>query len=368
MSSLPDDLLLSIFARISRLYYPTLSLVSKSFRSLLASPDLYKARSLLGHTESCLYVCFHFDSGPNTHWFTLCRKPDGTLTNDTSKKKKSNGYVLATVPIPHSPPANFSSLVAVGSDIYNIGGSIYLGPSSSSVSILDCQSHMWREAPSLRVELMSHSASVLDRKIYVAGSYKDGNGDSNSCKNLFEVFDTKTQVWHPEPIPCSKTKGFFYSKRACIDGKFHVETTHGVVYAYKEGRWDKAIPTMFGMRASYSFCEINNVLFYIHRGVFRWYDTKLRMWRILKGLLGLPSLPENMFVRLADYGGKMAVLWEEDRPSCGAGGRDEMMIWCAVIALKRHLNFSFWGKVEWFDHVLTVPKQHVFVKALTASL
>ncbi|CAA7023936.1 unnamed protein product [Microthlaspi erraticum] len=39
---LPDDLLLSCFARVSRLHYPTLSLVSKSFRSLLASPELYQ--------------------------------------------------------------------------------------------------------------------------------------------------------------------------------------------------------------------------------------------------------------------------------------------------------------------------------------
>ncbi|CAA0340421.1 unnamed protein product [Arabidopsis thaliana] len=52
---LPDDLLLNCLARISRLYYPTLSLVSKRFRSLLASTELYETRRLLGTSESCLY-------------------------------------------------------------------------------------------------------------------------------------------------------------------------------------------------------------------------------------------------------------------------------------------------------------------------
>ncbi|CAA0394777.1 unnamed protein product [Arabidopsis thaliana] len=56
LSSLPDDLLLNCLARVSRLYYPILSLVSKRFSSLVASPELYKIRKLLGQTESCLYV------------------------------------------------------------------------------------------------------------------------------------------------------------------------------------------------------------------------------------------------------------------------------------------------------------------------
>ncbi|EOA18060.1 hypothetical protein CARUB_v10006506mg [Capsella rubella] len=101
----PSDLLLNCVARVSRLYYPTLSLVSKSFRSLLASPQLYKARSLLDRTESCLYVCLELDSFENPSWFALCRKPDKPLTYDTSnKEKKSSVYVLAKVPGPHSPP------------------------------------------------------------------------------------------------------------------------------------------------------------------------------------------------------------------------------------------------------------------------
>ncbi|WZZ38063.1 hypothetical protein YC2023_034322 [Brassica napus] len=179
--SLPYDLVLLCVARVSRLYYPTLSLVSKSFRSLVSSPELYKTRSLFGFTESCLYVCSE-SLGGSADWYTLCRKPDKTL------KSGSSGYALARVPVPNSPSSVFRKVVAVGSNIYNIAMPTFLSV-LPRVSILDCKSHSWIEAPSFPVELHSFSASVVDHKIYVAGF------DHRLMKNSFEVFDTQTRVW-----------------------------------------------------------------------------------------------------------------------------------------------------------------------------
>ncbi|CAL9224336.1 unnamed protein product [Arabidopsis halleri] len=376
--SLPDALLISCIARVSRLYYPTLSLVSKSFRSLLASPELYKARLLLDHTESCLYVCLKLSPSENPSWFTLCLKPDVALTYDTSNKKKSSGYVLAKVPIPHSPPVKSSSLVVVGSNIYNIGCNIYsIGRSRSpysNVSIFDCRSHTWREAPSLPVELFAVSAGVLDGKIYVTRSCKDD--DSYNLKNTFEVFDTKTQVWDHVPSPYSETKHNSYSKSLCIDEKWYVVTKRKVVaYNPKKGKWDLVESEMCSYKSSYTYCEIENVLYSVEktwRGTdFRWYDTELRQWRKVKGLdlVGLPKFCLHACVRLADYGGKMAVLWEENMRYSGRGDRGgKKMIWCAVITLERRGNFGIWGKVEWVAHVLTVPKTYVFKKLLAATV
>ncbi|KAL1202234.1 F-box/kelch-repeat protein [Cardamine amara subsp. amara] len=187
--SLPDDLLMVIIARVPILFYPILSLVSKSFRSLLASPRLYKIPSLLGLRESRLYLCINmypYKNGPS--WFTLCRKPNRTLSN--KEEEKSSGYVLARIPIPHSPIAQSTSLVAVGSDIYNIGVvQSFDKASSSNVSILDCQ------APSLPVELCTVTATLLDQKIYVAGLYKEDVSDS--LKNSLTVLDTKTHICDP---------------------------------------------------------------------------------------------------------------------------------------------------------------------------
>nr|AAD17430.1 unknown protein [Arabidopsis thaliana] len=323
----------------------------KSFRCLLASPELYKVRSLLGNTESCLYVCSRFqDRHTNTTWFTLCRKPDQTLTNGTIKKS--------------------SGLVAVGSNIYNIAGSSYL-ESSSSVSILDCRSHTWREAPSLREGLCSVSSSVLDRKIYVAGSCLDG--DSYTYKNSFEVFDTETQFWDPDTITCSKTEGDFYGcGTACIDGEFHVvpvgQKREAVAYNSKEGRWDMVGQQMDHYKFSAS-CEIQNVLYSCTHGVFRWYDTNAMMWRDLKGLVGLPMFGSGANVKLADYGGKLTVLWEEELPSRGPDSGYKKMIRCAEIALERRKSCEIWGIVEWFGDVLTEPVGYVVLeKVLDVTL
>ncbi|ESQ47497.1 hypothetical protein EUTSA_v10022355mg [Eutrema salsugineum] len=368
--SLPDDFL-SCFARVSRLYYPTLSLVSKHFRSLLASPELYKARSLLGHEESCLYLCL--GSQYDSHWFTLCRKPDQTLINNgTSLKKKSSGYVLARVPILHSPPAYFPSLVAVGSDIYNIGSRSIIN--NSSVSVMDCRSHTWHEAPSMPVELISLSASVVDGKIYVSGRGSDD-------KNSLEVLDTKTKTWDHVPISCNETRcSFYYSRSACIDGKFHVAADGRfyvvaageklVSYNSREGRLDQVELRMCDKLFSDTYCEIENVLYSAGEGAIRWFDTKVQKWRYLMVFEGLPKFPPAVSVRLADYGGKMAVFWEEYLLSS-----EQKMIWCAVVMLKRHKFWEIWGEsceiwgiVEWFDHVLTVPIGYQFVKALAATV
>ncbi|KFK42873.1 hypothetical protein AALP_AA1G049900 [Arabis alpina] len=317
--SLPEDLLLNCLARVSRLYYPALSLVSKSFRSLLASPELYKARSLLGHTENCLYVCFR--SLGEDFWYTLCLKPNQTLTS----QNKSSGYALAAVPVPHSPGANVSGLVAVGSNVYNIG-SHRRGVQSSRVSILDCQSHTWHEGPSLPVELLTLSANVLDEKIYVAGCYKDGHSlqSSHSLKSSFKVFDTKTQIWDPNPIPFQQieTSGIFRDTSACVDGKFFVEGfCQAFAYLPKEGRWDldEECDMWLDIVPGSSHCVIDNVLYCgsdvrdrVHRG-FKWFDVEGNMWRDLKGLVGLPKFRDGAKVTFGEYGGKMVAKLLQDK-------------------------------------------------------
>ncbi|ESQ56136.1 hypothetical protein EUTSA_v10027325mg, partial [Eutrema salsugineum] len=293
--------------------------------------------SLLGNTENILYVCL--DLYPCSRWYTLCQ----TLTNDTSEEKKSSGYVLAPLAIPHSPHARPSGLVAVGSNIYNI-------EHSSCVSILNCLSHTWSEAPCLREKVSSLSASVVDQKIYVAGRICKG---LYYCKNSFEVFDTKTQIWDPDPIPCEYS--FVNPRSACIDGKFYVNAgTNVVAYDSKEGRWDLDRGNMIDHMHFDCYCEIENVLYSAYYGVLRWYDTKVRKWRSVMGLLDLPEFHRNIHVRLADHGGNMAVMWRGDLlDSSPSTGFYKKKFWCAEIALKRRLSREILGIVEWCDHVLT---------------
>ncbi|KAG7588152.1 F-box-like domain superfamily [Arabidopsis suecica] len=333
--SLPEDLIVTILARVSRLYYPTLSLVCKRFRSLLTSPELYRIRSLLGRTENCLYVCLRFShTDPIPRWFMLCRRPNQILTNDTrKKKKKSSGYVLATISIPRSPSALSLNLVAVGSKIYNIGGSIY-DSTSSSVSILDCWSHTWLKGQSMQVERCRPSASFHDGKIYVTGGYKHYNPS-----NWIEVFDLKTETWEPLLSRAGIYRSLTFLRchdqtyNVVVDGKLYIVGANGLAYNPKDGTWNNLGSEM---DLGSSACVIENVIYcYFYEEGIKW---------------------------LADYGGKMALFWDKYVASGGGRGYENRMIWCAMIALERSYRGEIWGKVEWFDAVLPnpIPKEYVF--------
>ncbi|CAA7012988.1 unnamed protein product [Microthlaspi erraticum] len=131
--SLPDDLLLSCLACVSRLYYPALSLVSKRFRSLLAPLKINQARSFLGRTEGCLFVCLQFPDEPNLRWFTLSWKPgnkekEKEKEKKKKKKEKSSGNILVPIYFLNSPRKD-SAFVAVGPNLYaieNVKGKILL--------------------------------------------------------------------------------------------------------------------------------------------------------------------------------------------------------------------------------------------------
>ncbi|CAA7028145.1 unnamed protein product [Microthlaspi erraticum] len=205
-------------------------------------------------------------------------------------------------------------------------------------------------------------------------SYKE-DGNSCSLKNRFEVFDTKTQSWDTESIdPCSETQcNFNNSRSACIDGKLHVlkTRTQGVAFNSKERRWDLSGPQMGHYMISYSYCVIENVMYLITSdGLLCWYDTEVSRWRCLTGLEGLPEFRHD--ARLADYGGKLAVLWEgkiENDPYDLRQGGGYNKIWYAEIALeRRQKGREIWGTVEWLDNVLTVPKSCNLVKVLAVTV
>lgn len=125
---LPDDLVINCLARVSRLHYPTLTLVSKKLRFLLASTELYQTQILLGRTESCLYICLRLRTDSKLlRWFILCHKPN------RSRK------VLVPISSPNSTSASLSAgVVVVGPNISAIGGGRSKNNASSSMRLQAC--------------------------------------------------------------------------------------------------------------------------------------------------------------------------------------------------------------------------------------
>ncbi|KAG2242680.1 hypothetical protein Bca52824_095472, partial [Brassica carinata] len=69
-----DDVTVDIVARVPRSHYPTLSLVSRTFRKLVASPKLYKRRSLLGCKEHRVYALLRDANTGQPRFHILHRK------------------------------------------------------------------------------------------------------------------------------------------------------------------------------------------------------------------------------------------------------------------------------------------------------
>ncbi|KAF2533878.1 hypothetical protein F2Q70_00033476 [Brassica cretica] len=338
---LPNELILSCLARAPRLYYPTLTLVSKSFRSLINSPELCKTRSLLARTESCLYVCFQFQNEGNAHWFTLYRNPYQTV-DDNSQTNKLD-----------SPPSAMLGVAAVGSDIYAIGGSID-GVSSSSVFVMDTHCHTWCKAPSMHVARVSPSASVLDGKIYVTSG---GGWGKLDYTNWMEVFDTKTRTWEFMPSPGSES---FDYENVALEGSIYV-MSNGKRETFKlnKGRWRAAdLALTSGWRYNWKgfcYCVIENVLYCYYSVDLRWYDFIDRQWREVKRMKGrLPMASKNDHYRLADYGGNLVFLWEELVHTKNV--QNTTLVWCAEISFKRRQRTEICGTVEWCDVVFTYTK------------
>ncbi|EOA15837.1 hypothetical protein CARUB_v10007503mg [Capsella rubella] len=354
---LPDDMVLNCLARVSRLYYPILSLVSRRFRSLLTSLELYQTRTLLGCTESCLYVCIEsHDDCNRTRLFTLCRRPtQNTAPNPTlcikpnkfltKKEKRSRDKNLLVFVATHK----FSytnwwdcHLIAVGCNVYQV--SHY---TLSRVKFMDCRNHTWHKAPSMSVVRGYPNVSVLDGKIYVAG----GLGDYDSS-NWIECFDPKTKSWEHVPSPAAELQEDFFLDSLAIDGKLYIsgsEKKSNMVYKLKENKWDVVGLTNTGWITSYS-CVIDNILFgYGWSEKLEWYDFDGGSWKALKGLKKLLKLlKDHNRIRLENFGGKLAVLWDKDV-------HEEKVIWCAEIALEKRNEHEIHGKVEWCSVVLTVP-------------
>lgn len=74
LSSLPDEIILTCLARVSRLGHDSLSLVSKWHRSLLVSPEFHHLRSLMGCPENLIYICLRIPPDPNPRWFAFSLK------------------------------------------------------------------------------------------------------------------------------------------------------------------------------------------------------------------------------------------------------------------------------------------------------
>ncbi|CAH8353556.1 unnamed protein product [Eruca vesicaria subsp. sativa] len=366
-SLLPDEIVVRCLARISRMYYPTLSIISKNFRALLSSKELYAARSHVGSTEECLYVCLSDDTYQSPQWFTLWINPNGTLPNSTIKEKKKS---LAPIPSSDFPSVTESTLV-VGSEIYVIGGPIKTEPScpSSAVRILDCRTHTWRDAPSMILARNHALTCFYDGKIYVMG------GCGVLEEPWAEVFDTNTQTCEPISDPGTEIRKGYRCNLSTIKeikGKIYYWDSKTYAYDTRHGTWESFVGLWEsttclidgGVQYYYipkSACVMDGVWYYINRNPLTCCWTKDgEHWKVVKGLDSLREMYNRKggacrtTAKLVSCGGKLLLLWEGSMTLIPSKRKK---IWCAEITLETNDEGDVWGNVEGIDVVQRVPTQ-----------
>ncbi|KAF2533046.1 hypothetical protein F2Q70_00033271 [Brassica cretica] len=345
--SLPDEIIENILARVTRWKYPSLSLVSKGFHSLLSSREIYKTRSQIGANETCVYVWLKLPGHPCASWFSLRTKPNNQ--NQTKQRRKMrfkrdpSGF--SVVPIASSPTDSFPELY-------------------------------YTKTVDDRARKHANTV-VLDEKIYVMG----GCDIDAYYANWIEVFDVKTQSWAAFPGPGVDELCNHFRKRRCynvnvFEGRIYLLTgDKEYTYEPKDGTWKlvKEISSFLSDDSVEAWCEIGKVICCRTRsGYLMWSasENEGRVWREIKGLKKLRRHPTRglkigYVFALLDCGGKLLVMWD---PYCISGIRSKK-IWYAKISLESRCNGrEVWGKVDCVD-VLTFPvESYEGLDCLTASV
>ncbi|CAN8271366.1 unnamed protein product [Cochlearia groenlandica] len=339
-SSLPKDIVLCILAHISSSYYPTLSLVSKRFHSLIISKALHIFRSQLGTVENCVYVCLQSPTYPrDRRWFSL-------LINHNNTKSKEN--LLLNMPSSYSPRLPIFH-ETIGSKQYCIGG-IESTSSSKDVWVYDNNNkmigHRWCKAPTMTVARKNPLMWAKDGKLYVMGGC-----DDNETTYWGEVFDAKTQIWEPLPDPGPEIRFSLLKKlrNYSEEEKIYMMTNEKLfIYDIKERKWRRE-ETVDGRKI---MCRIKNVPYCVSKDkVCKWFDYTCLRWKVVKCLGELDGhLKSGHGVDIGGYGEKLVMFWFGPGPK----------IMCAVIFLEKNLDVGeVSGRVEWVDCVLSrVPWTH----------
>ncbi|KAM3337515.1 F-box/kelch-repeat protein SKIP6 isoform X1 [Capsicum galapagoense] len=337
--NLPDDIALQCLARIPRSHHPTLSLVSKSWRSTLtSSPTLYNTRSLIRTTETFLYLSLRINS--TFHWYTL-----------VSHKLL---FPVCSMPVKPIGPA----FAVLGSKIYVIGGSIGEIP-SNNVWVFDCRFNCWEMGPRMRIGREFAAAGVANGKIYVMGGCVVDNWAKSM--NWAEVFDPATGLWTALPSPIEVRDKWMHAT-AVVGARVYAMTDRGVVVYDVEGcQWGTVSKRLdLGWRGR--AMVVGGVLYcYDYLGKIIGYDVKEDVWKELRGVdKGLPKY--FCGATMVNFDDRLCVVWE------GKGSGKEVDIMCAEIQVRRDEDGGLSGNILWSDMILVVPNGASIVQCLAVDL
>lgn len=227
--SLPDEISLQILARVPRIYYPGLKLVSQSWREAISTSEIYNLRKELKTSEEWLFILTRVEDSlswcaldpVSQKWQKLPPVPHDTI-QDASRKGlgilQKWGLFGSSVKIADAIRGWLSrgdaldkipfcgcSVAAVNNCLYVLGG-LSRGSALRCVWRYDPVLNSWSEVCPMLAARAYCKTGVIDNKLYVVGGVNRCQGRLSPLQSA-EVFDPETGQWSEVPsMPFSKAQ------------------------------------------------------------------------------------------------------------------------------------------------------------------
>ncbi|CAL9180478.1 unnamed protein product [Musa hybrid cultivar] len=232
IASLPDEISMQILARLPRIYYLNVKLVSQRWKAAIISDELFRLRAELGVTEEWLYMMTKTGTDKFS-WHALdprLRKwqrlpPMPCLANEEERQRvlprlRMWSVVGSSIKLADlirgwlGRRDNLDQMSFCGCAVGAVGRCLYVLGGFSRASAIDC---VWRYDPCLNLweevnSMISARAfcktCLLNDKLYAVGGVIRGRNGLTPLHSA-EVFDPATGLWTELPsMPFLKTRVF----------------------------------------------------------------------------------------------------------------------------------------------------------------
>ncbi|EOA18845.1 hypothetical protein CARUB_v10007467mg [Capsella rubella] len=348
-SDLPKELIISILARVSIIQYRVIRLTSKALASLVASPELYAARSIVRSRENLVYYCSS-DRNQVPRWSSLSKKPESTATEFTR-------FCLSEVPM-DDPYSGSSVMVGLENSIYMLDAE---DTGSRRLRVLDCSSNQWTQT-----EPMSHGRDneafllTFGENLCVLGGIKD------ESKLRPEVYKPNTSQWVslPEPDLGDKSSVILVNSTDASEIEVWAISAGEEVPAKRfisnstTWVWEKKNSSLG--RGPANGCltvVIGNYIYRIIKGDIIRYDKTTVLWSMVQGFGEFERQP----FQAIRYGSNMLAFWNVWLSE----GRKE--VWCTEISFEIRGDQVF-GNQIWKALVKIEDKGYTFLGSTTVNV
>jgi len=227
--NLPDELSLLIIARLPRICYLNVRMVSKKWKSTIMSSELYKLRKELGTTEEWLYLLIK-DGENNLMWHALDprskiwqRVPNMPNFADEEEPRKGSSRLWMWNMVEGIRIAEvirgflgrkdaFDEMPYCGCAIGAVDGCLYVLGGFSKASTMRCVwrfdpiQNTWSKVTPMSTGRAYSKTGILNNKLYVVGGVSQGQAGLVPLQSA-EVFDPSTDTWsHVPSMPFSRAQ------------------------------------------------------------------------------------------------------------------------------------------------------------------